>query len=336
MKPRKAVESITIEGIGVSPIGLGTSRLASLGARNSTRQVSRLLDVTFDLGVNFIDTADTYGSTACERRLGETMHRRPHRFVVASKCGLPTADLPGPLGGFNQPAKKILQRLGQDHYLGPGYVRRSIDASLRRLRRERIEFYFLHSPPLGVEKMDDLFEVLDDARARGKIGTFGISSADLRVIDAVTKVHKCRIAQTAVNPRTTEALRTFLNSMREAEAPVLVANGVLTGTSRQGIKPRDQALNTGSLTSQHRTKGANQKFTKAQLLIRHAAALNQVKVVLVGTSDPAHLAEDVAALATPARYEDLLACLSTRTPWNLARASEQTSVLLVQAPPELR
>jgi pyridoxine 4-dehydrogenase len=307
MKPRNAVESTTIEGIRVSPIGLGTSRLASLGARNSVRQVSRLLDIAFDLGVNFIDTADTYGSTTCERWLGEAMHRPPHRFVVASKCGLPTSDLPGPLGIFNQPAKKILQRLGHDHYLDPGYVRRSIDASLRRLRRERIEFYFLHSPPLGVEKMDGLFEVLGDARARGKIGAFGISSADLRVIDAVTRVHKCRIAQTAVNPRTTETLMTFLNSTGEGEAPVLVANGVLTGTSLQGMKRRDRALNTDSLPSQHGSRGANLKLTEAQLLIRHAAALNQVKVVLVGTSDPAHLAEDVAALATPARYEDLLA-----------------------------
>ena len=54
------MESTTIAGISVSPIGLGTSRLASLGARNSLGQATRLLDVAFDLGVTFIDTADTY------------------------------------------------------------------------------------------------------------------------------------------------------------------------------------------------------------------------------------------------------------------------------------
>ena len=72
------MESTTIEGIKVSPIGLGTSRLASLGAGHSVRQAARLLDVAFDLGVTFIDTADTYGSTACERWLGEVMQR--HRI----------------------------------------------------------------------------------------------------------------------------------------------------------------------------------------------------------------------------------------------------------------
>lgn len=299
------MESTTIEGIRVSPIGLGTSRLASLGARHTVRQVARLLDIAFDLGVTFIDTSDTYGSTTCERWLGEVMHRLPHRFVIASKSGLPAADLPGSLRLFNQPAKKILQRVGQDHYLDPGYVQRSIDASLRRLRRERIELYFLHSPPLGVEHMDGLFEVLDKARTQGKIAAFGVSSPDLRVIDAVTKVRKCKIAQTAVNPRTTEALITFLNSTPEAEDLELVANTVLIDAPVHNMKTRGQTLNPDSLT-QHSSRSAELRLTKAQLLIRHAAALNQVKVVLIGTSDPAHLAEDVASLATPARYEDLL------------------------------
>ena len=289
------MEVTTIQGISVSPIGLGTSRLASLGARTSVGQVARLLDAASDLGVTFIDTSDTYGSTTCERWLGEAMRGRPHRFVIASKCGLPTADLPGPLRLFNQPAKKILQRISQDHRLDPGYVRQSIDASLRRLRRERIDLFFLHSPPLGVEHMDGLFEVLDEARTRGKIGAFGISSADLRVIAGVARVRECRIAQTAVNPRTTEALMTFLNSTRRVENLELVANTVLI----------DGPLHNGEASGQNRNtdsppRSADLRLTRAQLLIRHAAALNQVRVVLVGTSDPAHLAEDVAALATPA------------------------------------
>jgi aryl-alcohol dehydrogenase-like predicted oxidoreductase len=299
------VESAIIEGIRVSPIGLGTSRLASLGAGHSVRQVARLLDAALDLGVTFIDTADTYGSTACERWLGEVMHRRSHRFVISSKCGLPTADLPGPLRLLNQPAKKILQRVGQDHYLDPGYVRRSIDASLRRLRRERIELYFLHAPPLGAEHMEGLFDVLDEARTRGKIGAFGVSSSDLHVIDAVTRVRKCRIAQTAVNRLTTEALGTFLTSTRGAEDLELVANGVFMDAPPHNMEMAGPTLNPDSLP-EHSSRNAEHGFTRAQLLIRHAAALDQVKVVLVGTSDPAHLAEDVAALATPATSEDLL------------------------------
>ncbi len=300
------MESSTIDGIRVSPIGLGTSRLASLGARHSIREAADLLDAAFDLGITFIDTADTYGSTACERWLGEVMHRQPDRFVIATKCGLPTVNLPGPLRPFNQPVKKIRRQIGPDHYLDPGYVRRSIDGSLRRLRRERIELYFLHSPPLGVEHMDGLFEVLSEARTRGKIGAYGVSSTDLRVIEAVTRVRKCTIAQTAVNPSTTEALMKFLNSTHGVEDLELVANGVLSGALLPNTETRGRAVNTDSLSPQPDSRSADTGLTKAQLLIRHAAALNQVRVILIGTSNPVHLAEDVAALANPARYEDLI------------------------------
>jgi aryl-alcohol dehydrogenase-like predicted oxidoreductase len=154
--------------------------------------------------------------------------------------------------------------------------------------------------------MDGLFEVLDEARTRGKIGAFGVSSADLRVIAAVTRVRKCRIAQTLVNPLTTEALVTFLTSTREAEDLELVANGVFMDAPPASTETGDRALNSDSLPRRS-SRNADLGFTKAQLLIRHAAALGPVKVVLVGTSNPAHLAEDVTALATPATYEDLLA-----------------------------
>lgn len=289
------MESTTIAGIKVSPIGLGTGRLASLGAGHSLREAARLLDAAFDLGITFIDTADTYGSTTCERWLGKAMYRWPHRFVVATKCGLATAHLRGPLRPLNQPAKKVLQRIGQGHYLEAGYVRRSIDGSLRRLRRERIEFFFLHEPPLGVERMDALFEVLEEAKANGKITAYGVCSPDLRVIDAVTRVRKCTIAQTAVDPQRTKALMTFLNSAHELGDLELIAHGAIRGGRLLDLEASGQE------------GGAGPGFKKAQLLVRHAAAVKQVRAVLIGTTNPLHLAESVTALATPITHRDLLA-----------------------------
>lgn len=292
------MESTTIGGIGVSPIGLGTSRLASLGAHHSLRDATRLLDAASDLGVTFIDTADTYGSTTCERWLGASMSGRPHRFAVATKCGLPTAHLRGPMRSLNQPVKKVLQRVGSAHHLDPEYVRRSIDGSLRRLRRERIEFYFLHSPPAGIERMDELFEVLDQARKQGKIAVYGVSSeGDLQIVEAVARVRNCKVAQTAGNPSRAKELTAFLEATPGVGDLELIANHVLSGGAagdsaarppRAGAPPARSGLN------------------RVQLLIRHAAALPQVKVVLVGTSNAAHLSEAVAALATPAGQEDLL------------------------------
>ena len=302
------MEPTSIAGLKISPIGLGTGRLASLGAGHSFREVARLLDSAFDLGITFIDTADTYGSTASERWLGKAMHRRPDRFVVATKCGLPTAHLRGPLSPLNQPAKKILQRTGRrGHYLEAGYVRRSIDGSLRRLSRERIEFFFLHEPPLGVERMDALFEVLEEAKANGKIAAYGVCSPDLRVIDAVTRVRKCTIAQTAVDPQRTPALTTFLDSAHRLKDLELIAHGAIRGGRLLDLKAGGQARGTGSQLPEHHERGPALGFNKAQRLVRHAAAVKQVRAVLIGTANPAHLAESVAALATPTTYRDILA-----------------------------
>jgi pyridoxine 4-dehydrogenase len=302
------VDTSTIAGIEVSRLGLGTSRVASLGSGRARRDAARLLDTAADLGITFVDTADTYGSTASERWLGEVMQGRQGRFAVATKCGLARADLPGPLRPLNQPVKKVLQRVGQQHYLEADYVRRSIDASLRRLRRERIEIYFLHSPPCGVERREDVFEVLNEARAAGKIGAFGISSPDLGVISGVTRVRRCSVAQTAVNPLTTDALGSFLKSAAETGTVELIGNRVLIGAvllSRAAPKGLSPAM--ADLQRRLDSLSAERGLSKAHLLLRHAAAVPHVRVVLTGTGNPAHLIHDAAALAIPPEPADLLA-----------------------------
>lgn len=300
------MQSRTIGEIEVSPLGLGTSRMASLGAGRSRSDAARLLDAAADIGVTFIDTADTYGSTACERWLGDVMQGRSEHFVVATKCGLPTADLPGVLRPLNQPVKKIMQLGGQEHYLSPTHVCHSIEASLRRLRRERIEIYFLHSPPPGIEDRDDLFTLLDEARMAGKIGMYGISSPDPAIIDAVTRARHCRVAQTTVNPLSTPSLLPLARRALAAEPTELVANHVAMGL----LSPSGPSVDTPWAVADLRRKlelvSAERGVSKAQLLLRHAAAVPQVRVVLSGTSNPAHLIENAAALEAPPVPEDLL------------------------------
>jgi aryl-alcohol dehydrogenase-like predicted oxidoreductase len=220
---------------------------------------------------------------------------------------LARADLPGPLRPLNQPAKKILQRAGQQHHLGAGHVRRSIDASLKRLRRERIEIYFLHSPPRGIEQRDDLFEVLNEARSAGKIGEFGISSRDLGVISEVARVRRCKVAQTAVNPLTTDALRSFLKSADETRTVELIGNRVFIGAVvLSKAAPKGSSLAVADLQRRLDSLSAERGLSKAHLLLRHAAAVPHVRVVLTGTGNPVHLMDNAAALATPPKPEDLL------------------------------
>lgn len=302
------METSSIAGIDVSQLGLGTSRMASLGSGRSRRDAARLLDTAADLGITFIDTADTYGSTASERWLGEVMLGRQNRFVVATKSGLATADLPAPIRSLNQPVKKVLQRVGQEHHLDAGHVRRSIDASLRRLRRERIEIYFLHSPPPGIGQRDDVFGVLTKARAAGKIGVFGVSSPDLGVISEVARVRGCNVAQTAVNPLSTDALHSLLNSADMAGVVEFIANRVFIGADLlSDAVPKGSLPAMADLQRRLDSLSAERGVSKAHLLLRHAAAVPQVRVVLTGTGNPAHLIQNAAALAAAPKPEDLLA-----------------------------
>jgi aryl-alcohol dehydrogenase-like predicted oxidoreductase len=301
------LEQRTIGGFKVSVLGLGTSRLASLGAGRSLPDVRRLLDAAADLGVTFIDTADTYGSTQCERWLGEALRGHGERFVVATKCGLPTVDLPRPFRALNQPAKKIIQRFGPQHYLDPAHIRRSIDSSLGRLHRERLELYFIHQPPVGVENMDDVFEALDQARSAGKIGAYGVCSQDPDIIRATVSVGRCEVVQTGVDPLGTPRLTATLASAPTRARVEVVANNVLTGLRRPPVVGAAEGTRAAAdLGENLEALSTERGVSKAHLLVRHAAAVTNVRVVLTGTSNPVHLAENVAALNLPVTQEDLL------------------------------
>jgi aryl-alcohol dehydrogenase-like predicted oxidoreductase len=154
--------------------------------------------------------------------------------------------------------------------------------------------------------MDALFEVLEEAKKNGKINAYGVCSPDLQVIDAVTRVRKCTIVQTAVDPRRTKALMTFLDSAHELGNLELIAHGAIRNGQLHDPGAGGQAYGTGSRLPQYQELGPDPGFNKAQRLVRHAAAVKQVRAVLIGTANPLHLAESVAALATPTTYKDLL------------------------------
>ena len=203
--------------------------------------------------------------------------------------------------------KKILQRVGRQHYLGPAHVRHSIDADLRRLCREQIELYFIHDPPVGVEHMEHLFAVLDEARVAGKIGAYGVCTPDPQSIKAVVDANRCEAVQTAVDPLSTDRLRTALEAVTAPDRVKVVANHVL-GRLRPHAATGGETDHAAALFDRRLDAlSAERGVSRAHLLIRHAAALNKVRVVLTGTSNPAHLADNAAALALPVMQEDLLA-----------------------------
>ena len=158
-------------GVKVSPLGLGTARMAGLGWRDdlapqdpsqTKRDAVRQIQAAVDLGVTFFDTADNYGQGLSERILGEALRDRRDGIVVATKFGeYPMPDQEDPWS------------------LDVGSVERSCEASLRHLGVKCIDLYLLHRRDYPLERAPALMDVLEDLVRAGKICYYGWSTDDV-------------------------------------------------------------------------------------------------------------------------------------------------------------
>ncbi len=145
-------------GLVVSVVGLGTNNLGMKLDFDTSREV---VHAALDAGVTLFDTADTYG--ASEERLGEILHGHRDNVVIATKFG------------------SDVRRLGNDNgddWNARGarrYVRRAVEASLRRLRTDWIDLYQMHRPDPATP-IEETLSVLDDLIREGKIRYIGHSN----------------------------------------------------------------------------------------------------------------------------------------------------------------
>lgn len=136
----------------VSKYSLGTMMFGGKTSRDDSVRITRR---AIDAGINFIDTADVYSKGACEEILGEALGGEDNRklrdsIVLASKGGMVMG--PGPND----------QGISRFHYV------RAVEASLRRLRTDRIDVYYIHWP-MAAMNLDETLRTLDDLVSQGKI-----------------------------------------------------------------------------------------------------------------------------------------------------------------------
>jgi aryl-alcohol dehydrogenase-like predicted oxidoreductase len=154
-------------GLMVSAVGIGCN---AFGRRVDLDGVRGILDAAQDVGVTLLDTADIYGGGgASEEMLGEALQGRRDDFVVATKFGM---DMGG-LNGDDRGARGSRR-----------YVRRAVEASLRRLRVDHIDLYQYHEPD-DVTPVEETLSALSDLVREGKVGYLGCSNvAGWQVADA--------------------------------------------------------------------------------------------------------------------------------------------------------
>jgi aryl-alcohol dehydrogenase-like predicted oxidoreductase len=157
----------------VNRLGFGAMRLTGEGIWGPPKDRAAAIAVlrrAVDLGVNFIDTADSYGPNVSEELIAEALTPYPKDLVIATK------------GGWNRPGPNQWT-----HDASPAHLRQAVEGSLKRLRVDRIDVYQLHVPD-PVVPLAASIETLANMQAEGKIRLVALSNVTVDHIERARKI----------------------------------------------------------------------------------------------------------------------------------------------------
>ena len=293
-------------GIAASIVGLGCNNFGRRADLAATRAV---VDASLEEGVTFFDTADIYGRGMSEEYLGEVLQGRRDEVVLATKFGIDMGDGRGPRGSRQ-------------------YVLDAIDASLKRLRTDVVDYYWYHRPD-GVTPIRETLEALHEIVQAGKVRAIGASNFDadqLREAAAVAEEHGLTpftAVQNEYSLLVRDAERDVLPACEELGIGFVpffpLASGLLTGKYRRGepapsgtrLSGRDEIATPEQFALLEALQGyADERgVPMTDVAIGALLAQNAVTSVIAGATRP----EQVRANAAAGRWtpsESDLAALS--------------------------
>ncbi|HET6567163.1 MAG TPA: aldo/keto reductase [Rhodothermales bacterium] len=288
--PSAAESGIFIIGgdLEVHRLGFGAMRLPGKGVWGPPRdkaEALRVLRRTVELGIDLIDTADSYGPHVAEELIAEALHPYPEGLVIATKAGF---ERPGP---------------GQWEMNGrPEHLRAACEGSLKRLRLERIDLYQLHriDPKVPAE---DQFGTFLDLQREGKVRHIGLSEVKVADIERARQTIEVVSVQNRYN---------LANRKWEA---------VLDYCEREGIGFIPWSpLETGKLADEGGVLArvaARIGATPAQAALAWLLKRSAVMLPIPGTSSVKHLEENVAAAGFELDQDDFEALLQTAEAQNV-------------------
>ena len=172
--PAATAGTIELGGeLTVNRLGFGAMRLTGDGIWGPPKDRAAAIAVlrrAVELGVNFMDTADSYGPNVSEELIAEALAPYPKDLVIATK------------GGWNRPGPNQWT-----HDASPQHLREALEGSLKRLRLDRIDVYQLHAPD-PVVPFDASVETLANMRSEGKIRLVALSNVTIEHIERARKI----------------------------------------------------------------------------------------------------------------------------------------------------
>jgi aryl-alcohol dehydrogenase-like predicted oxidoreductase len=264
----------------VNRLGFGAMRLTGpgiWGEPENPDECRAVLRRAVELGINLIDTADSYGPEVSERLIGETLAPYPEGLVIATK------------GGFERPGPNQWEVNGQ-----PEHLRQACEGSLRRLRLERIDLYQLHRIDSQVP-LEDQLGTLADLQREGKIRHIGLSEVSVEDLERARAIVEIVSVQNRYNLEDRGA-EDVLERCEQDQLGFLPWFPLGSGALAREGGPLDRAA--------HELNATPGQVALAWLLRR-----SPVMLPIPGTSTVKHLEENVAAadLELPDEiYEELL------------------------------
>ncbi|MFD0670174.1 aldo/keto reductase [Cohnella sp. GCM10027633] len=263
-------------GLEVTKLGFGAMEIRGPRVWNgrpvTDEQSGTILNAVLDAGINFIDTAYDYGNS--EELIGKHISHRRHEYVLATKCGCTLVD-----HGDHDETPHVWTR---DNLL------RNIDVSLRRMKTDYIDLWQLHGPTVAQAEEGQLVDVLKEVQATGKVRWIGISSylPHLPAYIASGDFDTFQVPYSALE-REHENL---ISQAGEDGAGIIVRGGVGRGEPGEGLGLADRwAAWEAAKLDELLAEGES----RTGFLLRFTLSHPQLSTTIVGTLNPAHLADNV-------------------------------------------
>jgi len=272
-----AAGTIRLGDLSVQRMGFGAMRVCGpdvWGPPSDRAGAHRLLRRVVELGVNFIDTADSYGPEVDETLIAEALHPYPAGLVIGTK------------GGLLRPTRHAWDEDGR-----PEHLRRALEGSLRRLKLERIDLYQLHAPDPKVPFADSVGALVEMQRA-GKIRHIGVSNVSVKQLEEARRI------------------AAIVSVQNEYSLENRSSEDVLAACARLGIAFLPwYPLGAGRCLRASKVKevAGRHKASPAQVALAWLLAHSSAMLPIPGTGSIAHLEENVRAAGLKLSAEELAA-----------------------------